>query len=269
MILAYLEKPLFCTRAFFLAFLGFFGNCILVCVKIKQIMQKYTAIILTSRDANEFDRIYTMYTLEQGLARAVAKGVRKSAAKLAGHLEPATLSEVYIARARGIGQITGAITLDDFSGVKNNFEKLREILKIFRFFSKNFAEGEKDKRIFELLSGFSSIAGKAEIVDISAEAFWWKLFDVLGQRPEVMKCASCRKKLIENTKKFFSAERGGVICAGCDPRFQGLAAISDNQIKLLRIFLGNPLSKIAKVKVRRGELKGLEKMRENFEKYNF
>jgi len=67
-------------------------------------MQKLTAIILSSRDINEYDRLYIMYTLEQGLVKAVAKGVRKSTAKLAGHLEPATLSEVYVARSKGWGK---------------------------------------------------------------------------------------------------------------------------------------------------------------------
>lgn len=243
-------------------------------------MQKLTAIILASRDINEYDRLYIMYTLEQGLVKAVAKGVRKSTAKLAGHLEPGTLSEVYVARARGTGQITSAIMLDGFENIKNNFEKLGEVLKIFRFFSKNFAEGEKDERIFELLKGLleildqparipplaESVAGRGEIL---IEAFWWKLFDALGQRPEVMKCVNCQKKLAEKTKKVFSVEKGGIVCGGCGSNFAGLALISDNQIKLLRIFWGNPLARIAKVRIREEELGRLGKMRENFEKYSF
>ncbi len=60
-------------------------------------MQKYTAIILASRDVGEFDRLYIFYTREAGLLRAMGRGVRKQEAKLAGHLEPGTLSEVYIA----------------------------------------------------------------------------------------------------------------------------------------------------------------------------
>jgi len=266
-------------------------------------MQKYTAIILSSREANEFDRLYSMYTLETGLIKAIGKGVRKSTAKLAGHLEPATLSEVYVARARGTGQITSVITLSGFENLKIDFEKLGEVLKIFRFFSKNFAEGEKDERIFDLLRSFLELADRADIADradpadILIEAFWWKLFDALGQRPEVMKCVNCREKLRgqssvhkvrtsnqgstfplladahnssrSNLKKYFSVEKGGIVCGGCGSNFAELAPISDNQIKLLRIFWGNPLAKIAKVKVNCGELEGLGRIRENFEKYSF
>lgn len=239
-------------------------------------MQKYTAIILASREANEFDRIYVLYTREMGLIRVIGKGVRKPAAKLAGHLEPATLSEVYVARSKGMGQITSAITLETFENIKKDFGKLDKVLKIFRFFARNFAEGEKDERIFgllrELLENLENKGNwgdKGDKGKILIEAFWWKLFDFLGQRPEVMKCVNCRKKLTEKSKKFFSVEKGGIICAGCASNFKGLILISDNQIKLLRIFWGNTLAKIEKVRVEKRELERLKKIKVDFERYNF
>lgn len=235
-------------------------------------MQKYTAIILASREANEVNRLYIMYTLEQGLARAVAKGVRKPEAKLAGHLEPGTLSEVYVARSRGMGQITGAITLESFENFKKNFEKISFFLEIARFFLKNFSEGEKDERIFELLADFLKLADKADFADgaeILVEAFWWKLFDFLGHRPETTRCAKCEGKLRADSKKAFSVEKGGVICPDCVSRFRNSLPISDNQIKLLRVFWGNSLEKIAKVKISAGETRGLRGARKSFEKYNF
>lgn len=235
-------------------------------------MQKYTAIILASREANEVNRLYAMYTLEQGLLKAAAKGVRKPEAKLAGHLEPGTLSEVYVARSRGMGQITGAITLENFDRVKKDFGKLNEFLKVSGFFLKNFSEGERDERIFGLLRGFLEIADdaeRAEATDIVAEAFWWKLFDFLGHRPQIMRCVNCGAKLAANSKKYFSAEKGGAVCAGCGSGFKETLPVSDNQIKLLRVFWGNPLEKVVKVRASGAELKGLERIGENFKKYNF
>jgi len=188
------------------------------------------------------------------------------------------LSEVYIARSRGMGQITSAITISNFDNIKKDFEKLQKVLEIFDFIKKFFSEEEKDERIFELLEEFLKFADREDLDKkgkeikkkrILVEAFWWKLFDLLGQRSEVTKCVACAKKLIENSKKFFSVEKGGVICVGCSPGFGELAPTSDNQIKLLRIFWGNPLSKIAKVKVGKEELEKLSKIRENFGKYNF
>jgi len=70
-------------------------------------------------------------------------------------------------------------------------------------------------------------------------------------------------------KKFFSAARGGTVCGKCFSGESDLAEISSDQIKLLRIFLGNPLGKILKVKASKGELKGLGRLRQEFERYNF
>ncbi len=234
-------------------------------------MQKYTAIILASRESGEFDRIYTMYTAEKGLVRARAQGVRKPNAKLAGHLEPGTVSEVYVARARGRGRITSAITLCELKSVKKDFEDLKKTLEIFRFMSKNFSEEEKDARIFKLLRDFLIFLDRGDSTETEklAGAFWWKLFDYLGRRPEVLKCVECGKRLLEKSKKHFSSEKGGVVCQKCGSVSHGLLFVSDNQIKLLRLFLANPLEKILKLKVGTDEIRGLEKIRGYFESYNF
>ncbi len=232
-------------------------------------MQKYTAIILSSHDVGEFDRLYVLFTKEIGVVKAIGRGVRKPAAKLAGHLEPGTLSEVYVARSRGMGQIASAITIENFKNIKNDLEKLGEILRIFRFFTKHFSEEEKDERIFDLLRDFLEISNEEDQADIITEAFWWKFFDALGNRPETMKCAKCEARLEEKGENFFSAGRGGVVCGKCFAGEQDLARVSADQIKLLRIFLANPLGKILKVKIGPDELKGLGRIRREFEKYNF
>jgi len=236
-------------------------------------MRKYAAVILSSRDFGEFDRMYFLYTRESGVLKAIGKGVRKQTAKLAGHLEPVTLSEVYVARSKGIGQITGAITLENFENLKNDFEKIREILKIFQFFIKNFAEEEKDEKTFDLLYEFlryfGNLANKKYQITILVESFWWKLFDLLGNRPETMKCLKCDARFEEAGRKFFSAVGGGIICGKCFQNETGLTEMTNNQIKLLRVFLANSFEKILKVKAKEAELRELGRIREEFKKYNF
>jgi DNA repair protein RecO (recombination protein O) len=234
-------------------------------------MQKYTAIILASRDIGEYDRLYFMYTLEQGMIKAIARGVRRPAAKLAGHLEPGTLSEVYIARSRGRGQITSAIALSGFRGIKKDFEKLKGVLDIFSFFMKIFSEDEKDENIFRLLREYLEIIDRDNQLDqerLLNLGFWWKLFDALGQRPEVVRCVICEKALESAEKNLFSAEKGGIVCFACVPPKDSLP-ISDNQIKLIRVYLSNPFQKIAKVRVDGKNLEGLFRIKEQFLRYNF
>jgi DNA repair protein RecO (recombination protein O) len=216
-----------------------------------------------------------MYTLESGLVKVIGRGVRKPTAKLAGHLEPGTLSEVYIAKARGRGQIASAITISNFDGIKKSLGKVQAIIGVFKFFSRIFSEGEKDKKTFDLLSEF--LKALDEERDKSGEekekliilAFWWKLFDRLGQRPEVAICVNCGSSLKKEEKNFFAIEKGGVVCPKCALVGKGLFDISDNQIKLLRLFLANPLIKIMKIRVAGEELRELEKIKEIFLRFYF
>jgi DNA repair protein RecO (recombination protein O) len=235
-------------------------------------MQKYTAIILSSRDTNEFDRIYIMYTLEKGLVRAVAKGVRKPAARLAGHLEPGTLSEVYIARAKGLGQITSAVEVKDHKNIKSSYLKLKLVFPVLNFFSRKFSEEEKDEKTFKLLSDFLELLDKRSNLEESDKilslSFWWKLFDALGHRPEVMRCVNCENALTETGHKFFSIQKGGIICAGCSGGEENILGVSLNNIKLIRVFLANPINKISKIKAEKNDIQNLERITSLFLKYN-
>jgi DNA repair protein RecO (recombination protein O) len=214
-----------------------------------------------------------MYTLEFGLVRAVAKGARKPTAKLAGHLEPGTLSEVYIARAKGLGQITGAVEIKNHEHIKNSYEKLQQVFPVLNFIARKFSEEEKDEKIFELLSDFLDLLNGRDNPEgsdkIITASFWWKLFDFLGHRPEVMRCANCESILTESGKKFFSVSKGGIICAGCSTSGENLLNISSNNIKLIRVFLGNPIKKISKIKAEKNDIQNLERITELFQKYNF
>ncbi len=238
-------------------------------------MQKYTAIILTSKEIGEFDRLYFLYTLEQGLIKVPARGVRKPAARLAGHLEPATLSEVYVARSRGRGQIASAITIANFKKIKNSLEKIRIFIEISKFFPRYFSEGETDEQTFYLLLKFletmNGSAGreKKERDNLAALAFWWKIFDRMGQKPEMAKCIVCGKKPKRERKNYFSIEKGGIICLTCARKGKNVFPISENQIKLLRLFLSNPLEGIIKIRISKKELEGLAALTKIFRRYHF
>ncbi len=49
-----------------------------------------SAVVLRHADWGEADQMLTLYTREQGMVRAVAKGARKMTSRKAGHLQPFT-----------------------------------------------------------------------------------------------------------------------------------------------------------------------------------
>lgn len=218
---------------------------------------KYHGIILSKRDLAEMDRVYTIYTREKGKIRIIGKGVRKSNAKLAGSLEPVTYAEIFAARGQGIGKITGAIPVENFSVIKSDFELLERVFRTFRILQKIISEEEKDEDFFRLfleyLQTMENLGGNSEDkklqrAEILTLGFLIKFLDQMGYRVEVRQCMECGEKL-KPLGNFFSAARGGMLCFQCSVKESNKVEISAESIKILRIFLKNDVKNLIKLQV--------------------
>lgn len=241
---------------------------------------KYAGIILSKKDVGETDRLYNIYTLENGKIKALAKGIRKANAKLAGFLENYILADITVVKNQGIGKITSSI-------IENNFSRIRSDVDVIISLSKNINRLEKltewdspDAQIFNLLKVYletlDSIVGKPEKIEIINLGFIFKLYDSLGYKLNVQNCASCSEKL-KIDKNYFSAEQGGVICAECYEKMlhsensvmgqdnkRSNVKISDNAIKLLRLFFNNDIKSLPKIKITGKEIRELNHIAEDF-----
>lgn len=222
---------------------------------------KYTGIILNKKDVGEVDRIYTIYTLEAGKIRVLGKGVRKPNAKLAGSLEPVTQAEIFLAKSRGMGKITGAIVLDNFTRIKADLELVSRVFYVFKILARIISDEEKDEKVFRLLEKYLSVMdglpGEESKADVLTLGLLFKVLDEMGYRLEVESCVHCGKRLLlENN--YFSVSRGGVLCADCFRFENKRAPVSNESIKLIRIFLRNRLENFPKLQVADKDIGGLK-----------
>ena len=222
---------------------------------------KYQGIILNKRDIGEVDRIYTIYTLEAGKIRILGKGVRKPNAKLAGNLEPITQAEIFVSRNRGMGKITGSIAINNFSNIKTNLDLITKVFYVFKLLAKIISEEEKDEKVFNLLEKYLSVMDKLNQdenkADVLTLGLLFKILDEMGYRLEVEKCVYCEKKLLlENN--YFSVSRGGILCHSCHSFEQKKIAVSNESIKLIRIFLQNKIENLVKLKVSQADINRLK-----------
>lgn len=227
---------------------------------------KYHGIILGKKDVAETDRIYIIYTKEAGKIRIIGKGVRKPNAKLAGSLEPITYAEIFIARGQGMGKIIGAIPVENFSAIKSDWELLERTLRTFRIVQRVISEEEKDESFFQLffdyLKAMENLAkteeeqkkSKAEILNLG---FLVKFLDQMGYRVEVRRCVMCADQL-KPEGNFFSAPRGGIVCAKCASGESNIFSAKAESIKLLRIFFKNDIKNFNKLQVSTKDLNNLK-----------
>ena len=81
------------------------------------------AIILSRKDFRDNDLLVSVYSKEKGKLVFQAKGAKKIKSKLAGHLEPVTLSFLNMTIGKNIDQLIGAQIIQPFITVKNDIKK--------------------------------------------------------------------------------------------------------------------------------------------------
>ena len=226
---------------------------------------RYTAIVLKKREVGETDRLYTFYTMEQGKIRAVAKGIRKSGAKLASQLENGMRADVAVARTRGTGKITGALAEESYPNFRVRFGMLRTVLSSLDRFERLIQFDEPDQELYGTLIDFleySEKGARAEdeaCVRLLSAAFLFRTVARLGYGMEVRVSAVSGQKLTPHGRFFFSPAQGGVVLSSeCDQH--PAIPISRNAIKLFRVFQEHPFSSVMKIRVSDHDIREIERV---------
>jgi DNA repair protein RecO (recombination protein O) len=227
---------------------------------------RLTAIVLRKREIGETDRLYTFYTKELGKVQAKAIGVRKSQAKLAAALETLTLSDVTIVRGKGSGRVAGATVEEYFPGIRSDFTTLSLALVAAAEFDSIVGLEQPDLALFSLFHEYLSLldgaAGNGDSTALLTEAFFVKLLDELGYRIEADACAVSGNVLGKGNRCFFSSAAGGIVSE--EHASNGSVVVSENAVKLVRLFLGNRLGSVLKLRVGVADLAEVGRIRKLF-----
>jgi DNA repair protein RecO (recombination protein O) len=204
----------------------------------RQRLYRTPAVILKRMDLGEADRIVTFYSRDVGKIRAVAKGVRRTTSRSAGHLEPFTLSDVMFAVGRELDVISQADTLEAFRAVREDLVLTTHAYYLAEMVDLLTEDRMENRAVFDVLVDALRDLG-ASAVDSAEDArlvlivFHMRLLEALGYRPELRECVMCRAT-IEPERNQFSALMGGVLCPGCGPRESSARAVGTSVLKLLR-----------------------------------
>jgi DNA repair protein RecO (recombination protein O) len=222
---------------------------------------RYNAIVLKKKEVGETDRLYTLYTLEQGKVQLVAKGVRKSEAKLAGQLETLIQGLVIAVKGNGMGKIAGAVAEKNVSYLRSDADILKRVLETVNVFERLVGWDEPDAELFNLLAIYLALSDdlakekQAEKAMLLAEGFLFQLFARLGYAIETGACVVSGNKLRSGQRHFFSPSAGGVLAGEHIHNAHNAFPVSESAIKLMRIFLSNKLESLSRVRVNEKEFR--------------
>ena len=195
-----------------------------------------SALVVRHSDWGEADRLLTLYTREQGMVRALAKGARKITSRKAGHLQPFTYITVQLARGRDLLIITQVETVNAFLPLHDDLVKTGyaayEVELLFRF---SYEEEGGNPTLFKLLVETLEHIEKEDDAWLSVRYYEMRLLDSVGFRPQLFECANCGREILPEDQ-YFSFKAGGVICPRCGKGLPNLAKISVETLKYFRHF---------------------------------
>jgi DNA repair protein RecO (recombination protein O) len=213
---------------------------------------KTQAIVLRQRKLGEADKIVTFYSSHGGRFDAVAKGVRRTKSRLAGHLEPLTLGSYLLAEGRDLDIVTQAETLDPHAGLRGDLERLSRGLYCAELVDRLTPERSEGNPVFRLLQETLIYLSESPGYDLAVRRFELRLMDQLGYRPALAACAVCDAAL-QPQANYWSVSGGGAVCPSCADDSLRLAPLSLNALKMLRLLERGSFEDAARIRLS-GEL---------------
>lgn len=191
------------------------------------------AIVLGHIEYGEADRILKIFTYEKGKITVIAKGVRKIRSRKAGHLEPFTRVNLYLAKGRNLDIVTQAETVDPYIGLRDDLQRLAFAAYVVEVLDRFSYEEGQNVSMFRLLA---DTLGRLETLPNPKTVIHYyevRLLELLGFRPQLFECIDCGEK-IHKQDQFFSPLVGGVVCPKCGSARSEAWPVSQDVLRYFR-----------------------------------
>jgi DNA repair protein RecO (recombination protein O) len=228
------------------------------------VLSHTTGIVLSRRDHREADRWYSVFTPDRGKVEFLARGGHKPLAKLTPHLEMVAVVELMLVHGRAYHIVAGVERRRAFAHIYHDLQKLTLAQNALHLVDIGTRAHETDGQIFDLLVDWLDFLNREE--DLTQEragfllgAFTLKLMALIGYRPELARCLSCRNQ-IQQGQYAWHALKGGVVCGACvakdSEQWFSVRAMDDGVLKLLRFGIEEPFDSHLRPLLTGGDLGG-------------
>jgi len=200
-------------------------------------------IVLKTHALGDTSRIVVVYTRDHGLVRLVAKGARKSPSRFGISLEPLSRSRFhfYFRNDRELHLLSQADTLVGTGIGMAELPRLAHSQAALELIDRLVWGEEPHAELYDLLvQALDTLAAAPEsALPAITIAFELQLAALLGYRPRLDACAGCGSPL--SPERWFSATRGGLMCATCAASEPGLVRLSADALGGIALLLSRPI----------------------------
>lgn len=177
-------------------------------------------MVLTAMPVSEYDKRITILTKERGKITAFARGARRPGSQLLAATNPFSFGEFELYEGRSSYNLTKASIQNYFRDLVMDLDSVY-LGFYFMEFAEYYCQENNDERemlklLYQSLRALENPHIPKALVRV---VFELKAMTINGEGPDVFSCMNCGKK--ENLC-VFSVTRGGIFCADCGRRVQGI-----------------------------------------------
>lgn len=134
-------------------------------------MYSTEGVVLKKIDAGEADGVFIMYTRDFGKIRALAAGVKKSEAKLKGHLEVFSHVAVQFVLGKYGERLTHAVAVSSWPEIRTDMQKAALAYYVVTLIDAHCLPGQKDEELWQFLLQTFNMIKNGTYAERGVEAF--------------------------------------------------------------------------------------------------
>jgi len=194
---------------------------------------KETAVVLSTLDYADADRLVTLFTRGHGKLTAFAVGARKSKRRFAGALQPFTLLRAQLVERRGdTFWLDAADVQETFHRIREDLPRIARALYCLELCRELVRDREPHPALFALLVEYLHLLDQRAAGPTSVIAFELGALAQAGLMPRFDQCALCGRP--PGSEPRFDPDHGGAVCAGCSHRARGAIPVSAQLVRSMR-----------------------------------
>ncbi len=165
------------------------------------------ALVLSQKEQGEADRVFTVFTRQQGKLNLLAKGERKILSKLRRGIDLFYLTRVTFISTTVRNTLTDVDLINDFSALRQDWRKFRVASWLSRLVDFSLPGAIQEEEIFSLLrESWEDLEKTEQYFQRPYYYFLWQFFKILGYQPEILFSSPKDKIFVSSIEGIFSGQ---------------------------------------------------------------
>ncbi len=176
---------------------------------------KTEAIIISSMNLGEADKLVTFFSLDRGMLKGVARNARKSFKRFGAGLESFTLVRVHLYERehQELARIESVDIIEQHASIGSDLGRAAAGAVMLELVRELSPLGERNAQAFLLVSHVLHLLDEGVDPLFLLNIFKIKFLSLTGYQPRLDRCLSCGSE--PKGEMVFFGMRGGVLCPDC------------------------------------------------------